>query len=432
MTSKTDINTLLKSIKDMYITKIVEYSTFDLNSTIIILALINNLKSNKTVIDDFGDSIKDMIINYIDSGTKTDIEPLQFTGGSSDNIWPIFSEIWKNNNKLEFRQKNNPNIIFSVISHNNTKKSTPILGKGTYTAVYEVKKIDTGVEKGNYILRFTRDSTQHFLDENKIKKEYLNFGKYLPKRYSYGYCNFMDKTVIHIADTENYRVDTRRNEYKFEYFVTKKYIPFNWGKNAGKYIGFGLSNEQKFNLLVNIVQLLKSLYEKNIIHTDLKIDNISYDEDLVPIFIDYDKTTLQEVSLSNRELRIYGTNLTYFWFATTYFPNYLKYNVATFSYKNYNIKQQNYLNLKLYSIGGLTEIIRRLQIDFLVNEIIIPTTVYDFSKLTKKLSQNIYLDNPDNFILSLHLEYVNHAQILDYNEILIVLDYIKREGYVKK
>ena len=57
--------------------------------------------------------------------------------------------------RLKFRLKNNTNIIFLVIDHNSTKNYTPILGKGTYTAVYEVNKIDTGIIKENYILRQT-------------------------------------------------------------------------------------------------------------------------------------------------------------------------------------------------------------------------------------------------------------------------------------
>lgn len=428
-----EIDRILNSTEVTFVQNIVNYTGFDINSTINLLVKINNTKSYIPTFDDrnIGILLKNMIINYIHTGENIDIEPIQLTGGFSDDVWPIFSKIYDVNTKLEFRQKGNPNLVFSVIKHENNPY-TPLLGKGTYTAVYEVQKIEEGIKKENYILRFTTNPKPHFLDNIKIKTEYLNFGSFLPKRYYYGYCNFNDKNMKHVSD-DNYIPDVRNKNYNFEYFITKKYRPFNWSKNiTGKYIGFNISNTQKFDLLINIVKLLKTFYDKNIIHTDLKIDNISFDEDLIPICIDYDKETLQEVSLKNSKLIINRNILSHFWFATTYFPNYFKQNISTFSYKNYIIKPQHYLNLKLYSIGGLTEIIRRLEIDFIIDQIDIPIDVYNYSISGKKLSQSIYLDNPNNFIQSLHLEYGDHTKILDYNEILIVLDYIKRQGYVKK
>jgi hypothetical protein len=285
---------------ELYIKNMVQFSEFKLDYAIQILSLISNFKSKKINLhldlDYMYDIIKNIIINYLDQGVNIDIEPNQIVGGLSDEIWPIFSEIYKKNSKLEFKQKNNPNLIFSVIKHKNDV-STPLLGKGTYTAVYEVQKIENGIKKENYILRFTTNTKPHFLEQNKIMTEYLNFGKYLPKRYYYGYCIFNDKTM-RMKSHDNYISEDPKKRYNFEYFITKKYTPFDWTRNVStsKYIGFNLSNIQKFDLLVNIVKLLNSFYEKNIIHTDLKIDNISFDENLVPICIDYDNETLQEVS----------------------------------------------------------------------------------------------------------------------------------------
>lgn len=330
-------------------------------------------------------SLKD---NYID----LEIDMSNIKGGKSINIYPYINKVFNANNRknLNLFSKVNPDIKY-VIQNIDKKDSPesflhpPLLAAGTFTAIYIVNKKDS-TDNLDYILRLTEienDSNTHFWDSEKTKVEILNFIEYIIPIYNYGNLSF--------------NFDSK--DYKFHYVVTKKY------KSWDHINKFDLNNKQKFDFLINIIKMLDYLYKKNYFHADFKIQNISLDENLTPIFIDYDSETLLEATTENTKIKDNKRD-----FISTFLPKY---------YNNIN----STIEFNMYSVGGLYQIISELDIKFSKKNIILP------ENLIFKDTKILYLNSLSikNYF---NLESENYNDIMKYENMIKILEYIKSQNVI--
>lgn len=215
-------------------------------------------------------------------------------GGISDDIFPIIENEY-NLGKSNFKNVDSNldiNIDFTIV-----KIMDKILyGAGTFTAVYKIKDNNLSINDPNvkdniYILRLvTQDENTHMYDNPKIHKEYDLFNKYLPRIYYYGNFNTSNHT--------------------YYYTITKLYNDFSIIDNKVM-IPKILSNTDKFVFLYNNIVMLNDLSKYNYTHFDYKITNIGFEIEnnkINVILIDYDESTLQELTLDNKNFYLDRNN----------------------------------------------------------------------------------------------------------------------------
>jgi len=330
------------------------------------------------------------------SNIETELELyIPQTAGESDTIWPVITKEYMKNHKLGVRSKTNPSINFLFQPNHIGKEDEPILGKGTFTAVYELKNEYNLADTTRYILRlYMRElliPTQdiHMMKHPKIINEYENYGKYLIKIYYYGKLQDFDYTITRVYNTPE--INRLR-------------------------LVEGLSNIQKFTFIYNNVLILNELYKNNFFHADYKISNVGWDnpKKMDVILIDYDINTIQLVDKSNLNIITNKDNLVIqIKFPSTYIPEYIKDGM-----KIKAIPLEQYLK---YSVGGLYNLCRTLNIQYKFDTIEYPIPNKSGIKI---------LDSKD-FGKSLQLLNTNYDLIPTYSEMIHILNWIYKNKLVE-
>jgi hypothetical protein len=340
--------------------------------------------------------------------------PMPLYGGDSNNIWPLINRKWKILKRLGIKGKINANLNF-IINAKNEKNQAPILGRGTYTAVYEISNALNKYDTNKYILRIYERNLDiapvHFMKTTKIMNEYKNYNNYLIKIFYYGELKLRDNEFRLIESKTNSDYDTYINlstvkNFNFDYTITKLYnIP---SLGIDNYVN-NLTNLKKFVFLYNNVVMLKKLADNNEFHADYKIANVGWEDEakLNVILIDYDDETIQEASSINKKFKINSMGIVNdFYFASTYIPEYLsdgKGGILAKCLPAQFIK---------YSVGGLYMIIAHLNIKF--KQSVIQLTVNN---------QNIKF-NLNHLGESLKLNSKDYNSIPSYDYIISVLEAI--------
>jgi len=348
-------------------------------------------------------------------------------GGDSSNIWPIISNKWKKNKRLGIKGKTNPALNFIIIEKNHNKNDEPILGRGTFTAVYQISNAINTLDTTKYILRIYERNidlfTKHYMYNPKIINEYARYSDYLIKIYYYGELKTVFSKFRYIEDendndNDSYELSRGNKEYVFDYAITKIYNTATFDK---KNIINNLSNKDKFTFLYNNVVMLKKLAENNEFHADYKIANVGWDNPstLNVIMIDYDDETIQKALSSNKKLHSdRGGIINQQTYSSTYIPEYLK-------DKDDNLLPKYTADKFIkYSVGGLYMIMLHLDIKYTQTSVKIP------SNLKTITSKQINVLDMRNLGESIHLNHINYNMIPTYDEIISILDYIKALGYV--
>jgi hypothetical protein len=321
--------------------------------------------------------------------------------GLSDDIWPIITDYYNIVRKnLQLIGRFNKLNLFSIIPNNVGNKYEPLLGKGTYTAVYMIKDIHLRIndDSTKYILRiYIRDynfTTKNMFDYDKVKYEFALFQDYMAKIYFYGSL-YKSGDLLYII----------KDRLPFDYNITKIY---NTLSDTNIRL---LSNQQKIKFLLQNIKMLNILASHSYIHMDYKIDNIAYENpDLMNvILIDYDITTLQKLIQSNSAIKFNTNNtVSYIDATSTYLPKYINDALPLSKWDK-------------YSIGGLINIIDYLDIKFNFVSIKIPPDLSNGKINTLNVSSIIY---------DLKLEDYEYDNIPTYEELYNIFDYLNINGSI--
>ena len=250
-------------------------------------------------------------------------------------------------------------------------------------------KIYSLIDNTPYILKLY-ERKNHFLNENKIEKEYDIFGEFLMKYYYYG------KIKI--------------NGYEYNYTISKLYSTnFNT-----------LSNIQKYYFLINNLKLLNKLQKNRLFHTDFKISNIGYDTNMDIVLINYDLETISEyveneyIFKKRNFLKMRDELILKF--PTTYIPTYVINN-------NITIDQ-----LDKFSIKGLKKLIEELDINYSFkfrNNLPLPAN--ELSIVSKYYIGKI---SPYSIYYDLNLECKDYYKIPSYAELIQVFEWLHENLFI--
>ena len=270
----------------------------------------------------------------------------------------------KKNYELGIKQLNKiPSTInFKIISHHKDDETMrPIFKSGSFSALYELKNIYNLKDTKKYILRLFDNEPNHLCTIKKVIDEYDIFLKYLIHIYYYGTLN-----ILEIGKVKPILID---------YIITK---PYNTD-----YTTFTLPEKYKF--LINNVQMLLDLRLKNCFHSDYKLSNIGWDDNLNIVLIDYDKNTIMNISnniIINK--KIDNKIITKINFPYTYIPKYIS------SENNIYINAIPIEKFDKFSVGGLLEIILKLKLPInLINEFKLNDSyenIFTYEKMLEKLN----------------------------------------------
>jgi hypothetical protein len=310
----------------------------------------------------------DMILYTITLSTNV-------SGGHSDIINSIINneynkvldinESRKKNYSLGIKQINkiSTNIDFRIIPNNQDDTSIrPVFKSGTFSSIYQLKNQYNSKDTKKYILRLFDNTEIHICELKKIRHEYNIFLKYLIHIYYYGTLN-----IFKIGKTKPTLID---------YIITKQYNT--------NYNSFTLL--QKYKFLINNIQMLLDLRKQNCFHSDYKMSNIGWDDNLNIVLIDYDKNTIMNISNNDiiRKIKDDNNIMTKLNFPYTHIPKYLIHP---------NNKYINSLPIETfdkYSVGGLLEIIMKLKLPInLINEFKLNDSyenIFTYEKMLEKLN----------------------------------------------
>ena len=337
--------------------------------------------------------------------------------GESENIWPLITKNWKKNKILGIKSTVDSTINFLFVPNNIDKNDEPILGRGTFTAVYQLKNEHNQKDLTKYILRlYERDlqiSNKHMMYNIKISSEYEKYKNYLIKNYYYGEFKIYENEFEYIVNEHNQDLDMYKflpnmKQYNFDYIITKIY---NTPTFDNYYNVTGLTNIQKFTFLYNNILMLDNLAKNNSFHADYKIANIGWEnpEKMNVILIDYDIDTIQSIDSTNKKIVVdTNGNVSSLLFPSTFIPEYIKRNNGILS-----VPIQQYIK---YSVGGLDQIIKTLNISYTTQFVKLPSTLATGGK--------IYVLNLEDLSTSLHLTSKNYDTIPTYSEMLVILNWI--------
>ena len=276
----------------------------------------------------------------------------------SDKIWPVISNIFSNNgNILRFCGSNN--IVIEVNNPFPGERTRPILGMGSYTAVYSVN-----YSGKNLILRITRKTNMHYLYFKKIKKEYLNYKDNLMEIVMHGNLEATPENVewVNTDLTERFRI----TNFSFDYILTKKYITYNDLHS--------ISNKGRYLILKNLLILLQKMYDNKEFHCDLKIQNIGYTISGTIILIDYDQNTIRSIADVEEFFKYNPDEKYYKEIITTYKPKYVIHDIDSSVFKDS-------CKYDMYSIAGLADCIIHFNIKLIDGTLLNDTPI--FNKLIK-------------------------------------------------
>jgi len=224
-------------------------------------------------------------------------------------------------------------IDFRIIPNNlDNENKRPVYKSGLSSAIYELKNQANLKDTKKYILRLfdKSDNDIHLYGLKKIRNEYNLFLKYLLHIYYYGTLN-----IMRIGQVKPIKID---------YLITK---PYNTDIST-------FTLEQKYKFLKNNIQMLLDLRLQNCFHSDYKLANIGWDNNLNLVLIDYDKYTIMKIDPS-LILKI-NSDKYRLSFPFTYIPEYLK------SKNQYYVNSTEYTKYDKYSVGGLATLISKLQL----------------------------------------------------------------------
>lgn len=322
-------------------------------------------------------------------------------GGLSKDIAKyIHSRYIKYNKHLGIRNITNSKLQFTIISSENYEDYEPVMGMGTFTAVYKINDINNNINdnKDNiYILRiYDRQYSINMYNSPKVKNEYTLFSQYMSKIYYYGEIQQEYNTIYHHRE----KLET------YDYTITKKYNTplFNDVKSI-----MNLTNLQKFKFLLNNLDMLNTLQEQKYIHLDYKITNVAWEDPntMNVILIDYDHNTLFKIDGDDDLFVLNTDNGEYYTvkYPTTFIPNYIKLNQDT------KIPPSK---LDKYSIGGFENLYKTLKIEFistLIEDIDPPIKINDHVKVSRIVPNTllIYLGifNPRYEVIPTYAELLN-------------------------
>ena len=157
------------------------------------------LQNESTTIK-FHDTIRNKLILDIDAyknwrGKFIELKPTyDYKGGyinDSDLIWPVVKNVFlKNNKKLEFIN-NDENININVQNPFPSRNEIPLLGKGSFTAVYLVE-----MKSEIYILRITQPDGIHLLYTNSCMDNYKKYKNNLMEILLHGNIQFIKNNTV--------------------------------------------------------------------------------------------------------------------------------------------------------------------------------------------------------------------------------------------
>ena len=283
----------------------------------------------------------------------------------SDKIWPVITNIFSNNRNI-LRFCGSDNIVITVNNPFPFQKTRPILGMGSYTAVYSVN-----YSGKNLILRITRISStnMHYLYFKKIKEEYRKYKDNLMKIIMHGNLEATKENVEWVNDwgTERFRI----TNFTFDYILTEKYITYN---DLPK-----IPNKDKLLILKNLLILLQKMYDNKDFHCDLKIDNIGFTKDCNIILIDYDRNTIRSIANAKDFFEDNPGKKYYNEITTTYKPKYAVHDI------NHSVFDDA-CKYDMYSIAGLANCIIHLNIKLTDGTLLNSTPI--FNKVIKCIYRN--------------------------------------------
>jgi hypothetical protein len=333
-------------------------------------------------------------------------ESLKKGGLSEDIARYIHGQYKEYNNNLGIRNITNSNLQFTILHSDNYEKYEPVMGMGTYTAVYNIDDINNNINdnKDNiYILRiYDRQYSIHMFDSPKVKNEYALFSQYMSKIYYYGEVQ-------------------QENSETYDYTITKKY-------NTPVIDGFdilNLTNLQKFKFLLNNLDMLNTLQEQKYIHLDYKINNIAWEDPntMNVILIDYDHNTLFKID-GDDDLFVYNadTNNYIIKYTTTFIPEYIAEYIS--EYNNDFVMPPS--RLDKYSMGGFFNLYQILNIEFVsesIDNIDPPIEINDYVKITQI--------DPAILLSRLEIDSYNYEIIPTYAELLNFFLNLGISGFIK-
>lgn len=349
----------------------------------------------------------------IPSFINEDFEIYNYQGaGYSDDIWPIISDYYNSfGKKISIIGKDDTSNLFSIIPYNVNSQSEPILGNGTYTAVYMIKDINSTINDSTYkyILRiYVRDdknSNRNMFDYEKVKEEFKTFEKYMAKIYFYG-------SLYKPRD----RYPISKYSLPFDLNITKVYNTLST-RNVDS-----LSNKQKIKFLLQNIKMLYTLASNNYIHCDYKLDNVAYEnpDEMNVILIDYDITTLQQLVPTNKLISFYDNKVYTMNVSSSHPPMYISNNLPLQFPINVFFKLP-LSHWDKYSIGGLVDIIKNLNIKYNFETIKLPPKLSN-GKILVLMSQHI--------IHYLRLNETTYDTIPTYSELYNIFSYLYENNLV--
>jgi len=306
--------------------------------------------------------------------------------------------------KLNIKGKIDQTNEFSIIPYHTGQRDEPILGAGTYTAVYKILDTYNKINDdpiNQYILRiYVRDYNYpeiNMFKERKVLDEYKKFNNLLSKIYYFG--------SIYEPGSD---IPLNKSEYPFDYNITKIYNTFSLDDVTYR-LKTPISNMKKTLFLINNLIMLDNLQRNRYIHCDYKLANVAWenDETMNVILIDYDITTLQPLVNDNTNFAFDRSgNVQSMSVSSTFPPVYLN-NVAAYPFIPHVSIPISYWDK--YSIGGLINIIKILDIHFNFDELDIDPKITD-GLIPKIWSRDI--------IYSLRLEDKKYEDIPTYAQLV--------------
>jgi len=381
-------------------------------------------------------------------GLNTDMILYNLTGsikgGESGNIWPVISMKWDQfKPDLGIIAINNENIKFKFVPNGKTDQTSPILGKGGFTAIYQMVNDYDNSDHTKYILRIYERADHsgiqnlfHLLNERKIEREHELLSEYFMKIFYYGQLKTYEKSfkkIINNEETVGYTPIRGMYQYSFDYILTKVYGIPSFDNDSRFHKVKDLTNNKKYKFLINNIKFLDKLQKNNMIHADYKIENIGWEGDeMKVIMIDYDLDTLQLIDLSNNKISKtkIGTEdiVTDVDFTSTYWP---KYVFKIITRPKFRIELRN--NIKVselikYSTAGLKQLIEVLDLQYtskFINNLPLPSSELEIVTLRKinRLSPTTITDD-------LKLDDQSYVNIPRYEEVLAVFEWLNRNGYI--
>jgi len=339
-------------------------------------------------------------------------KPSKKGGYSQDIAKYVHSRYIKYNEKIGIRNITNSKLQFTIINSENYEDFEPVLGMGSFTAVYKINDINNNINDNKeniYILRmYDRQYSMNMYNSPKVKNEYKLFSEYMSKVYYYGEIQKEYKTIYHHRE----KLET------YDYTITKKYNTPLF--NSSGFV-MNLTNLQKFKFLLNNLDMLNTLQEQKYVHLDYKITNVAWEDPntMNVILIDYDHNTLFKTDGDDDLFVLKTDNGEYYVvkYATTYVPNYIKLHDDT------KIPNEQ---LDKYSIGGFENLYQTLNIEFiseLIEEIEPPIKVSNNVKIRRIV--------PDTLLIYLQIYNPRYEIIPTYAQLLNFFLNLGIAGFIK-